>query len=431
MAIKFENTIECAKQLDNANPLKKFRDQFYIPILHGKESIYLKGNSLGLQPKPAQDMVLNIMEDWANFGSEARVSAKDPWINYDEMVSEKMAPVLGALPREVIVMNQLTPNLHLLLTSFYHPKGKRNKIIYEENAFSSDLYALQSHIKLAGLNEAEVLIEIKSRESESTLRPEDIIAAIQECGEELALVLLGGVNYYTGQLFNMKAITKAAHEAGAVCGFDLAHAVGNAALQLHDWNVDFACWCSYKYLNGGPGAVGGAFIHQRYHNDASLPRLAGWWGNKKETRFNMLPQFEPEPSAEGWQLSGPPILSIAVLKASLQIFEDAGIERIVETGKQLGAYLQFVLDEINGDDFEIITPRGENEFGCQVSFKVFKNGKHVLDILKQNSVLADWKEPDVIRIAAVPLYNSFEEIFRFGQILQNAFHHVFNKSHIE
>ncbi|MEO6135873.1 MAG: kynureninase [Ginsengibacter sp.] len=419
--MKFENTLEFAHSLDIQDPLKNFRDQFYVPILHGKESIYFTGNSLGLQPKAAQDMVFNEMQDWANFGSEMRMSGKNPWGDYYESFAKRMANILGTLPEEVIVMNQLTANIHLLLTSFYRPSGRRNKIIYEEHAFPSDVYAMQSHVRLAGLLEEEAMVQIKCRDGESFICTEDIICAINECGDELALVFLGGVNYYTGQVFKMKEITEAAQKVGAKCGFDLAHAAGHVDLQLHKWNVDFAVWCSYKYLNSGPGAVGGAFINNKYVTDTNLPRLAGGWGMNKHSRIKNLPTFDAEPTAEGWQLSGPPVLSMSILKSSLDIFEAAGLDVVVEKSKRLGAYLQFVLNEINKNDFKILTPQNEREFGCQVSIKVFKNGEHILDILKKNSVIADWKYSGVIRIAPTALYNSFQEIFVFGEILKNAF----------
>ncbi len=417
----FENTLDFALQLDKEDPLKSFRDKFYIPISHGKESLYFAGNSLGLQPKTVQDNVLNELENWANYGVEGYFHGRNPWVNYHDTFPKKLVPLLGALPEEIVVMNQLTINLHLLLTTFYRPDKNRYKIICEEKAFPSDQYAIDSHLKLHGYNSNDALIEIKPRNGEHTIRNEDIISTIKENGSEVALVIMGGINYYSGQVFDMKLIASAAHHAGAICGFDLAHAVGNIELQLHDWNVDFACWCSYKYLNSGPGAVAGAFIHQRYIADKSLLRLAGWWGTNKHERFQMKKEFNPIPTAEGWQLSNAPVLSMAVHKAALDIFEEAGFEKIIEKGKNLSAYLLFILNEINTHSskkiLEIITPQAENEHGCQVSILILEKGKEILEFLNKNSVIADWREPNVIRVAPVPLYNTFEEVYQFGEII--------------
>ena len=423
--LKFDNTLQFAKDLDKNDPLQAFSEKFYIPILHGKDCIYFTGNSLGLQSKNAQDYVLDEMENWANYGVEGHFHGRNPWANFHEIFSQKLMPLLGAEAEEIVVMNQLTANLHLLLTTFYRPDKNRFKIICEANAFTSDLYAIKSHLNLHGYNSEEALILVAPRNGEYPVRNEDIISAIKENGNELALVFVGGVNYFTGQVFNMKSITAAAHEVGAVCGFDLAHAVGNIELHLHDWNVDFACWCSYKYLNSGPGAVGGAFIHNRYSTDKSLPRLAGWWGTDKHERFQFKKDFNPIATAEGWQLSNAPVLSMAVHKAALDIFEEAGFEKILAKGKKLSSYLLFILNEINVAQpqkvLEIITPQSENEHGCQVSILILKNGKEVFESLNKNSVIADWRELNVIRIAPVPLYNTFEEVFLFGQIIKNYF----------
>ncbi|MDE3185863.1 MAG: kynureninase [Bacteroidota bacterium] len=420
--MNFENRIEFARQLDKEDPLKKYRDQFYIPILNGKECIYFTGNSLGLQPKSAQDYVLDEMENWANYGVEGHFHGKNPWANFHDVFSKKLQPILGALPEEIVVMNTLTLNLHLLLTTFYRPDKKRFKIICENRAFTSDLYAIDSQLKLHDFSTEDALIEIKPREGEYTLRTEDIVSTIKENAAELALVLLGGINYFTGQLFDMKAITAVAHEAGAKCGFDLAHAVGNVALQLHDWDVDFACWCSYKYLNSGPGAIAGAYIHVRYATDKTLPRLAGWWGSDKHERFQFKDEFNAIPTAEGWQLSNANILSLAAHKAALDIFEEAGFEKIVDKGKKLSAFLIFILNDINNSSskkvLEILTPQNENEHGCQVSILLPEKGKDFFNSLNKNSVIADWREPNVIRITPVPLYNTFEEVFRFGKIVK-------------
>lgn len=419
----FQNTLHFAQDLDTKDTLKTFREKFYIPILNGKDCLYFTGNSLGLQPKTAQDAVLDEMENWANYGVEGHFHGRNPWANFHEVFSKKLMPLLGAQPEEIVVMNQLTVNLHLLLTTFYRPDKKRYKIICEENAFTSDQYAIVSHLQLAGYDRASALIGIKAREGEHCLRNEDIISTIEKHGNEIALVLIGGVDYFTGQLFDMKAITVAAHKAGAVCGFDLAHAIGNVELQLHDWNVDFGVWCSYKYLNSGPGGVGGAFIHHRYVADKSLLRLAGWWGTDKHERFQFKNDFHAIPSAEGWQLSNAPVLSMAVHKAALQIFEEASFANIVEKGKKLSAYLLFILNEINAlteKIFEIITPQRPEEHGCQVSILMLHKGRDIFNSLKKNGVVADWREPNVIRLSPVPLYNTFEEVYQFGQILKEA-----------
>lgn len=393
-----------------------------MPIINGKECIYFTGNSLGLQPKTAQEHILNNLEDWANFGVEGHFYGRTPWIKYHEMFPPKLTPVLGAQENEIVVMNQLTINLHLLLISFYRPTKQRYKIICEAKAFPSDQYALQSQAILNGLDPDKVIIEVKPREGEHTIRHEDIIDIIQQHGNEIAVVLFGGINYYSGQVFDMKSITEAAHEVGAYCGFDLAHAVGNIELYLHDWKVDFACWCSYKYLNSGPGSVAGAYIHDRYIN-TSLVRLAGWAGTRKDKRFQMEDRFEPIPSAEGWQLSTTPLLNMSAHAAALNIFEEAGFKNIVTKMKKMSAYLMFVLDDINASSskkiIEIITPRNENEHGCQVSILLHEKGKQIFDSLKQHGVMIDWREADVIRMAPVPLYNTFTEIFTTGQIIKN------------
>ncbi len=416
----FENNLAFANQLDEQDSLNQFREQFYIPVINGNECIYFTGNSLGLQPKTTQDYVVNELEDWANFGVEGHFHATNPWFSYHEIFPQQVAKIVGALPEEVVVMNQLTVNLHLLMTTFYRPTKERFKIICEAKAFPSDQYAFESQVKLHGFNPDEAIIEVTPREGEYSIRTEDIIATIEKHSSSIALVLFSGVNYYTGQVFDMPSITKAAHNIGAYCGFDLAHAAGNIELHLHDWNVDFACWCSYKYLNSGPGGVAGAYIHQKHFTNKSLQRLAGWWGQNKTNRFKMEKGFDPIETAEGWQLSNAPILSMAAHKASLDIFEDAGIENLVAKGKQLSDYLFFIIEELNSTltkkAIEIITPK--NEKGCQVSMLMLQKGKEVFEALKQNGVLADWREPNVIRIAPVPLYNTFKEIYHFGEIVK-------------
>ncbi|MEO6489796.1 MAG: kynureninase [Ferruginibacter sp.] len=419
----FENNVEFAKRSDDRDLLKHFRDKFYIPLINGKDSIYFTGNSLGLQPKTTQDHVLNELEDWANYGVEGHFHAKNPWVSYHEMFPPLLSDIVGGIPEEIVVMNQLTVNLHVLMTSFYRPTKERFKVICEAKAFPSDQYALTSQVELNGLDPAEAIIEIRPREGEHDIRTADILDIIKEHGEKLAVVMIGGVNYYSGQLFDMKTITKAAHEAGAFCGFDLAHAAGNVELKLHDWNVDFACWCSYKYLNSGPGGVAGAFIHQRHVGNKKMVRLAGWWGQEKADRFKMEKDFDPIPTAEGWQLSNAPVLSMAAHKASLEIFQEAGMNNLVLKGKLLSGYLLYILDEINRNANEkiidIITPRDDEARGCQVSMLMLNNGKRIFETLKKEGVIADWREPNVIRVAPVPLYNNFEDIYNFGKIIEN------------
>ncbi|HQW85174.1 MAG TPA: kynureninase [Ferruginibacter sp.] len=416
----FDNTQKFAKNLDNQDSLKHFRNKFYIPIINGAESIYFTGNSLGLQPKTTQDYVLNELEDWANFGVEGHFHARQPWFSYHEQFPHLLTKIVGALPEEIVVMNQLTVNLHLLMASFYQPTKKRFKIICEAKAFPSDQYAFETQAKFHGLNPDEVIIEVEPRTGEHVIQTEDILTTIEQHATETALVIFSGVNYYNGQVFDMKAISNAAHNAGAFCGFDLAHAAGNIELQLHKWDVDFACWCSYKYLNSGPGGVSGAFINKKHTANKNLKRLAGWWGHDKNSRFRMEKGFNPIPSAEGWQLSNAPVLSMAAHKASLDIFEEAGFENLINKGQQLSNYLFFIIEHINAAAnkkiIEIITPK--NAKGCQVSMLMMEKGKEVFDTLKQNGIIADWREPNVIRIAPVPLYNTFEDVWKFGEIVK-------------
>lgn len=418
-----QNSLSFAQQLDKESSQKSFRSQFIIPQHKGQDAIYFLGNSLGLQPKRADAAIQQVLAQWSQLGVEGFFKGEQPWLQYPQQLTPTVAKIVGAFPHEVVVMNSLTVNLHLMLVSFYQPSGKRTKILCEAKAFPSDQYTLATHIKQRGLNAEETVIEVSPREGEVLIREEDILAAINQHKDELALVFWGGVNYYTGQVFNMERLTKAAQDAGAKVGLDLAHAVGNIGLQLHDWNVDFACWCSYKYLNSGPGGMGGAFIHERYHRDASLNRFAGWWGAKKETQFLMEKAFEAEASAEGWQLSTPSPILYATHKAALEIFREAGWENVYEKNKSLTAYLWFVLNEANKnlptDAFRIFTPANEAEHGCQVSLAV-KNGKQVFDAISEAGVFADWREPDVIRVAPVGLYNTYEEVWQFARILTDA-----------
>lgn len=421
--MNFRNALEFAKQLDEQDELKSFREKFYFPIINGKECIYFTGNSLGLQPKTTQDYVVNELEDWATFGVEGHFHARKPWMPYHEIFPKQLSAIIGCKENEVVVMNQLTVNLHLLMVTFYRPTKERYKIICEAKAFPSDQYALESQVRFHGFDPEDAIIEVKPREGEHAIRMEDVLSTIQQVNQSTALVLFGGVNYYTGQLFDIKTITEEAHAAGAYAGFDLAHAAGNVELHLHNWKVDFACWCSYKYLNSGPGGVGGIYIHERHAADTSLPRFAGWWGYTKATRFKMEKGFEAIPTAEGWQLSNAPVLSMAAHKASLDIFEEAGMERLHRKRKMLSDYLLFIIDDCNAQAkdncIEIITPRNERERGCQVSMLMQKKGREIFEELTRQGVIADWREPNVIRVAPVPLYNSFEDIFRFGEIIRS------------
>lgn len=423
----FENSLAFAQGLDAKDPLKSFRDKFYFPTFHEKTVRYFTGNSLGLQPKSTKEYILEELDAWAEYGVEGHFLAKRPWFAYHENLTQKAANVVGALPVEVVVTHSLTTNLHLLMVSFYRPEinGKRTKILCEAKAFPSDQYALESQVKFHGLDLAEHLVEVAPREGEQLIREEDILAKIAELGDELALVMIGGVNYYTGQLFDMEKITKAGHDVGAIVGFDLAHAAGNINLKLHDWGVDFAAWCGYKYLNSSPGGVSGMFVHERHAYNPELPRFAGWWGYDKETRFLMQPGFNPMKGAEGWQLSNAPILGMAAHLASLDIFEEAGMDRIGEKRDLMTAYMEFVIDDISEKNkerctFELITPRDKTKRGAQLSIMAKGQGKALFDALSAEGVVADWREPNVIRIAPAPLYNSYEDCYWFGQLLEKA-----------
>jgi kynureninase len=422
----YENSVEFALKMDEQDELSGYRNKFHIPIIDGKETIYFTGNSLGLQPKSTIDYINTELQDWAKWGVEGHFNAKNPWFAYHEMFAKPIAKIVGAKEQEVVVMNNLTVNLNLLLVSFYRPTKDRYKILCEAKAFPSDQYALEMQVKNAGLNPDESIIEIKPREGEKIIHNEDIIKAIEEAGDSLACVMIGGVNYFTGQVFDMKSITEAAHKVGANCGFDLAHGAGNIELNLHDWDVDFACWCSYKYLNSGPGGVSGVYINEQHCNNTELPRFAGWWGQEKETRFLMEKGFKPMKSAEAWQMSNAPILSMAAHKAAIDIFEEVGMEKLLHKQRTLSGYLEFIVDDINSQinesekSLEIITPRDWKERGCQVSVIAHGYGKELFDKLTTEGVISDWREPNVIRMAPVPLYNSFQDVYRFGEILKQA-----------
>ena len=414
---EFEASPAFAGELDTLDFLKCFREQFFIPKLDdGSDAVYLTGNSLGLQPKSVRGFVEQELKDWETLGVEGHFHAKTPWLPYHEFLTAKMARLVGAKPIETVVMNSLTVNLHLLMVSFYRPTPTRNKIVIEKGAFPSDQYAVGSQLQFHDV--ANGLIELSPREGEATLRTEDIIDVLERNGEEIALVLLGGVNYYTGQAFDMRSVTEAGHRVGAIVGLDLAHAAGNIELKLHDWDVDFAAWCSYKYLNAGPGGIAGAFVHERHANSFELPRFAGWWGHDKQTRFLMGPEFHPMAGAEGWQISNPPILQMAALRASLDIFDEAGMPALREKSKKLTGYLEFLLKEIDDPRIDVITPSDPEQRGCQLSIRVENSDKNLFDAITARGVFADWREPDVIRVAPVPLYNSFTDVYRFAEILK-------------
>ena len=416
--MQFQNTLTFAQELDAGDALKSYRNAFHFPKVNGKDVIYFTGNSLGLQPKITQDYVDEIMTSWKELAVEGHFCAAKPWWDYHERLAAPLAKVVGAKPIEISVMNTLTVNLHLLMVSFYRPAGKRCKIICEEKAFPSDQYMLDSQIRFHGLDPKDTLVAIKKREGEHFWRTEDLIETIEEIGEELALVLIGGVNYYNGQVFDMKAITASGKAVGAFVGWDLAHAAGNIELKLHDWNIDFAAWCSYKYMNSGPGNASGVFIHEKHLNTTDIPRFEGWWGTKKETRFLMKPNFDPVATADAWQLSNPPILAVAPYLASLQLFEEVGMEALIHKRKSIVAYLEFILEETAKEvnaSFEIITPEAR---GCQLSVFLHGEGRSLFDFLMEKGVITDWREPNVIRLAPAPFYSSYEDMYNFGQLLK-------------
>jgi len=424
--MKYVNSLDFALEQDKKDPLKKFRKKFLFPNSQGKDALYFVGNSLGLQPSTVASYLKVELEDWAKFASEGHFDARNPWYSYHEMFAQPLAKLVGALPNEVIAMNQLTVNLHLALISFYRPTSKRYKILCEANAFPSDHYTFQTQVEMHGYKPEDAIIEVAPRKGEYLVRKEDILKAIKDNASSLAVVILGGVNYLTGQLLDMPAITEAGHKAGAYVGFDLAHAAGNVELHLHKWNVDFAVWCTYKYLNSGPGAVAGAFIHERHVKNQKLPRLGGWWGYDKKTRFLMKKKFVPMQTAEGWQLSNAPVLSMAAHKASVDIFMEAGgMTPLRKKSLMLTGYLEFILGEVNKGikdkkiRLEIITPKDVSERGCQLSIIAHGLGKDFYKAITQKGVFCDWREPNVVRIAPVPLYNSFEDIWKLGQIIEN------------
>ncbi|UAB81402.1 kynureninase [Marixanthomonas sp. SCSIO 43207] len=417
--MNYQNSFEFAQKKDTEDSLSSFRNKFHIPTdSSSNELIYLCGNSLGLQPKTTSKYIEEELNDWATLGVEGHTEGKHPWLPYHEFLSQSMAKIVGAKPSEVVMMNTLTTNLHLMMVSFYQPTAKKYKIVIEADAFPSDKYAMESQLRFHGFDEKEGLILWKPREGEELCRFEDLETILSEQGNEIALLMIGSTNYYSGQAYPLKKITQLGHKHNCKVGFDLAHGAGNIQPNLHDTGADFAVWCSYKYLNSGPGSLGGCFVHERHANNKDLKRFTGWWGHNKETRFNMRKEFDALPGAEGWQLSNPPILSMAAIRASLDVFEEAGFENIREKSLQLTGFLEFLLDEMHNESISVITPRNPEERGCQLSIQVKNADKNLHTKLTEAGVISDWREPDVIRIAPAPLYNSFSDVFQFVQKLK-------------
>ena len=416
----YQNSLDYAKQLDQEDPISYLRNQFHIPRdKHGKEWLYFTGNSLGLQPKITSKYIEQELDDWANFGVEGHFEAKNPWLSYHELLTDTMAKVVGAKPIEVVVMNTLTTNLHLLMVSFYQPSKTKYKIIIESDAFPSDRYAVQSQLSFHGFDPEEALIEWKPKEGKELLDLEDLKSILDSQGDEVALLLIGGVNYYTGQYLDIKKIAELGHAKKCMVGIDLAHGAGNIQPNLHDSSIDFAAWCTYKYLNSGPGSLSGLFVHEKHAQRKDLPRFAGWWNHNKETRFNMRQPFDVMEGAEGWQLSNPPILSMAAIKASLDIFEKVWMDALVKKSKKLTGFFEYLVNEIASDTIEIITPTNPNERGCQLSLQVKNADKNLHKKLTENNIITDWREPDVIRCAPVPMYTSFEDVYHMVTILES------------
>jgi len=435
MPSRIEPTLAYAQQQDREDELKGFRSRFYFPRDESKvrpdgqtaaggfggEVIYFCGNSLGLQPREAEDYIRQELVDWREMAIDGYWRARNPWMTYPAVLRAPLARIVGALEEEITVMNALTVNLHLLLLSFYRPTAGRYKVLVEAGAFPSDQYAIETQTRWHGYDPAQAIVEIGPRPGERLIREEDILEAIAVHGDSLAMVLLGGLNYYTGELFDLAAITTAAHKAGALAGFDLAHAVGNVLLRLHDWDVDFAVWCSYKYLNGGPGAAGGAFLHERFIRDITLPRMGGWWGNDESSRFNMQKGFIPKPTAEGWSMSTAQVFNMVCLKASLAIFDEAGFSRLLAKTPRLTGYLYTLLESLLGGGsrpFEIITPADPERRGAQLSLYFGDRAKGLQQQLADEGVIVDFRGPGVIRVSPAPLYNSFEDVYRFYHILK-------------
>jgi kynureninase len=418
--IHYKTGLEFAKQLDENDALSGFRNKFHIPKKqNGEPLIYMCGNSLGLQPKSTSGYIDQELEDWANLGVEGHTQAKNPWLNYHEYLTESMAKIVGAKPIEVVVMNTLTVNLHLLMVSFYKPTKSRFKILIEADAFPSDKYAVESQLRHHGINEKEGLIMWHAPKGETLAKYEDLERILTSQGNEIALIMIGAVNYYTGQFFDLRRITDLGHQHGCIVGFDCAHGAGNVELNLHQSGADFATWCTYKYLNSGPGSLSGCFVHERHAYNKELNRFTGWWSHNKTTRFKMRDDFDLMPGAEGWQLSNPPILSMAAIKASLDIFEEATMPKLIEKSKQLTDYFEFLLHELKSERIHIITPANPDERGCQLSIQVKNADKTLFHQLTEAGVIADWREPDVIRCAPAPLYNNFSDIYHLVQILKS------------
>lgn len=415
----YEATLEYAQSQDQVDILFPFRERFLFPQHNDMDTIYFCGNSLGLQPKSVSYLMEKELRDWARYGVEGHFKAAYPWFSYHHFFNERLAKIVGADKDEVVAMNTLTVNLHMLMMSFYRPSGKRYKILMEAGAFPSDQYAVETQVRMHGYDPEDAIIEITPAAGQHLIEDKDIINAINEAGDSLALVMIGGVNYYTGQFFDLPDITKAAHGVGAYAGYDLAHAVGNIPLKLHDWNVDFACWCSYKYLNSGPGGVGGAFVHQKHGDDPTLFRLAGWWGNEEKTRFKMQKGFVPQKGAASWQMSNAPVFNMVAHNASLDIFEKADINELRRKSLRLTGYMEYLLKQITHLEFEIITPAEHHRRGCQLSMLFGPKGREVFDTLTERGIIADWREPNVIRIAPVPLYNTYEDCYRFYEALMS------------
>ena len=415
--------IEYALQEDKTDAVKSYRDQFHIPKdKAGTPWIYMTGNSLGLQPKQTKNYVDQELQDWANLGVEGHFEAKNPWLPYHEFLTESMAKIVGAKPIEVIIMNTLTANLHFMMVSFYKPTKTRYKILIESDAFPSDKYAVESQLRHHGFDDEDGLILWKPRPGETLLNYDDLEAILEQHGNEIALIMIGGVNYYTGQFFDLKRITTLGHKHGCNVGFDCAHGAGNVALNLHDSGADFAVWCTYKYLNSGPGSLAGCFVHERHAHNKDLNRFTGWWSHNKQTRFNMRDPFDQLPGAEGWQLSNPPILSMAAIKASLDMFNDVGFDKLLEKSKKLTGYFEFLLKTLGEDTIKIITPSHPDERGCQLSIQVKNADKTLHNKLTEVGIISDWREPDVIRCAPVPLYNTFEDVYRLVEQLKHILH---------
>jgi len=409
-----EATRDFAQKLDSQDPLAPYRERFHIPRgTKDREWVYLTGHSLGLQPKSAREYIERDLRLWQDLAVEGHFHGPQPWVPYIELLTEPTARLVGAQPGEVVVMNTLTVNLHCMMVSFYRPSRERNKIVIESNAFPSDQYAVKSQLQFHGYDPASSLIELRPRPAETAIRTEDIEALIEREGDTIALFILAGVNYYSGQFFDYLRVTMAARAKGCVVGWDMAHGVGNVPLALHDSGCDFAVWCTYKYMNGGPGCVGGCFVHERHAREFNLPRFAGWWGQDKPTRFQMGPDFHPIPGAEGWQLGNPPVLAMAALRASLEIFDEVGMPALRRKSMSLTAYLEFLLEQHPSRSFSIITSRDPEQRGAQLSLRMHKKGREVCDALKERGVICDWREPDILRVAPVPLYNSFSDAYSF------------------